>query len=255
MFSCHAQPPTDPMPSRASVGECATPHARTFNPDPPPLLALPSEPGYAPHVYAASQPLQHRREWVTARRTGRVRERRKGVNSCGLTAMVVKRKDTQYGVRRSTNVSYHVCSSRVPPFERLRLEARGLSLNVALQLNGSLHYRITQLVIHQHQPESQELLRRRTRSRPNPAEGLASHSCEAGLSQCHPHIARYHTTTCQQLANSAEGVTPPRRSTPFNGLRSYKPVRFMGVDQQHIMPAFEVVAFLQVGSLWRTSRR
>jgi hypothetical protein len=56
-------------------------------------------------------------------------------------------------------------------------------------------------------------------------------------------------------ANSAEGVTPPRRSTPFNGLRSYKPVRFMGVDQQHIMPAFEVVAFLQVGSLWRTSRR
>ena len=37
--------------------------------------------------------------------------------------------------------------------------------------------------------------------RPNPAEGegLASHSCEAGLWQCHPHIACYHTTTCQQL--------------------------------------------------------
>jgi hypothetical protein len=37
--------------------------------------------------------------------------------------------------------------------------------------------------------------------RPNPAEGegLASHSCEAGLWQCHPHIAGYHTTTCQQL--------------------------------------------------------
>ena len=37
--------------------------------------------------------------------------------------------------------------------------------------------------------------------RPNPAEGegLASHSCEAGLWQCHPHIALYHTTTCQHL--------------------------------------------------------
>jgi hypothetical protein len=39
----------------------------------------------------------------------------------------------------------------------------------------------------------------RTRSCPNPAEGLASHSCEAGLSQGHPHIARYLMTTCQQL--------------------------------------------------------
>jgi hypothetical protein len=34
--------------------------------------------------------------------------------------------------------------------------------------------------------------------RPNPG-WLASHSCAAGLSQGHPHIARYHTTTCQQL--------------------------------------------------------
>jgi hypothetical protein len=39
----------------------------------------------------------------------------------------------------------------------------------------------------------------RTRSCPNPAEGLASYSCEAGLSQGHPHIARYLMTTCQQL--------------------------------------------------------
>ena len=35
--------------------------------------------------------------------------------------------------------------------------------------------------------------------RPNPAEGLASRSCAAGLSQGHPHVARYHATTCQQL--------------------------------------------------------
>jgi hypothetical protein len=191
---------------------------------------LPSEPGYAPHVYAASQPLQHRREWVTARRTGHVRERRKGVNSCGAHGDGGEAQDTQYGVSRSTNVSYHVCSSSVPPFERLRLEARGLSLNVALQLNGSLHYRITQLVIHQHQPESQELLRRRTRSRPNPAEGLASHSCEAGLSQGHPHIARYHTTTCQQLPTPQS--TPRSSSTPFDGLGSHTSRGWM-IQQPH----------------------
>jgi hypothetical protein len=35
---------------------------------------------------------------------------------------------------------------------------------------------------------------------------LASHSCEAGLSQGHPPSARYHTTTCQQLP------TPQRES-------------------------------------------
>jgi hypothetical protein len=38
--------------------------------------------------------------------------------------------------------------------------------------------------------------------RTNPTEGerLVSHGCEAGLSQCHPRIARYHTATCQRLA-------------------------------------------------------
>jgi hypothetical protein len=46
--------------------------------------------------------------------------------------------------------------------------------------------------------------------RPNPAEGewLASHSCEAGLSQCHTHIARYHTTTCQQLPSPQREYVP-----------------------------------------------
>ena len=132
------------------------PHARPLVSALPPTLArstlilhrvglLPREPGYAPHVYAASQLLQHRREWVTARRTGR----------------------------------------------------------------------------HQQQPDSQELLRRRTRSRPNPAEGLASHSCEAGLSQGHPHIAGYHTPTCQQLPTPQS--TPRSSSTPFrrDGLGSH----------------------------------
>jgi hypothetical protein len=49
---------------------------------------------------------------------------------------------------------------------------------------------------------------RRTRSGSNPVEGMASHSNEAGLSQGHPHIAGYHTTTCQQLS------TPQRETLP-----------------------------------------
>jgi hypothetical protein len=50
--------------------------------------------------------------------------------------------------------------------------------------------------------------------RPNPAEGewLASHSCEAALSQGHPHIARCRTTTCQQLPT-------PQRGAPLNPFR------------------------------------
>jgi hypothetical protein len=116
----------------------------------------------------------------------------------------------------------------------------------SLQLDGSHHDRITQLVIHQQQPESQELLPVAALApvRPNPAEGLASHSCEAGLSQCHPHIARYHTTTCQQLANSAEGVTPPRRSTPFDGLGSYTS---LGGWQHHVISRAATAACAEAG--------
>jgi hypothetical protein len=55
--------------------------------------------------------------------------------------------------------------------------------------------------------------------RPHPAEGLASHSCEARLSQGHPHTL---VTIRPAAANSAEGGTPPRRSTPFDGLGSHK---------------------------------
>jgi hypothetical protein len=78
-----------------------------------------------------------------------------------------------------------------------------------LQLDGSQHDRITQLVIHQQQPESQQLLPVAARASTE-RRGLASHSCEAGLSQGHPHIAGYHTATCQQLS------TPQRHSTPLN---------------------------------------
>ena len=48
----------------------------------------------------------------------------------------------------------------------------------SLQLDGSHHDRITQLVIHQQQPESQELLPVPHSLRPNPAEGEG-----AGLTQ------------------------------------------------------------------------
>jgi hypothetical protein len=89
----------------------------------------------------------------------------------------------------------------------------------SLQLYSSQHDRITQLVIHQEQPESQELLSvaALAPSRPNPAEGLASRSCEAGQSQGHPHTTRYHEATCQQLPTlQKDRGTPPRRSTPFD---------------------------------------
>ena len=65
---------------------------------------------------------------------------------------------------------------------------------------------------------------RRTRSRSNPAEGLASHSCEAGLSQGHPHIARYHATTCQQLP------TPQRETLRSTLSTGWVYTRHSGVD-------------------------
>jgi hypothetical protein len=95
----------------------------------------------------------------------------------------------------------------------------------SLQLDGSQDDRITQLVIHQQQPESQELLlvaalalvrtQRRGPGWPH------MHSCEAGLSQRHPTptLARYHTTarTWQQLQlrrrrHSTTQLNPFRRA-------------------------------------------
>jgi hypothetical protein len=143
------------------------------------------------------------------------------VSSCGpLTVMVVKRKTHSTrldGLQTCrTACAVQVCPRRVA-FERLRLGgSEGPLTERSLQLNGSHHDRITELVIHQQQPESQELLRRPARSRPNPAEGLASHSCEAGLSQGHPHIARCHTSSCQ--LNKPHHI---QTQTPFDGLGSH----------------------------------
>jgi hypothetical protein len=105
------------------------------------------------------------------------------------------------------------CPSRRVRTESLMDEPSGHRIERSSQLSGSQHDRITQLVIHQQQPDSHELLPVAALApvRPNPAEGLASHSCEAGLSQGHPHIARYHTTTCQHC-QLRRGTQPLRRA-------------------------------------------
>jgi hypothetical protein len=105
----------------------------------------------------------------------------------------------------------------------LRCEARATTLNADCSWTApSTTTCITELVIDPSAAarvtaKSQQLLptSQVAALRPNPAEGewLASHSCEAGLWQGHPHIARYHTTTSQQLP------TPQRESlhtTPLN---------------------------------------
>jgi hypothetical protein len=85
-------------------------------------------------------------------------------------------------------------------------EARGHHTERSLQLDDSHHDRNN---IARHPSTAARVTGAPpSSSSSNPAERewLASPSCEAGLSQCHPHIARYHTTTCQQLP------TPQRES-------------------------------------------
>ena len=91
----------------------------------------------------------------------------------------------------------------------------------SLQVNGSHHIRITQLVIHQQQPESQELL-------PVAALAPTEPSGGAGITQlCSRTVARSPTRRslpCDHLpaaANSVEDATPQLRSTPFDGLGSH----------------------------------
>jgi hypothetical protein len=117
--------------------------------------------------------------------------------------MVVKRNNA---IMHTANLSYRVCSlcSSV---------SRRVTLDVACSCTTAITS-VSQLVIHQQQPESQLAPpSRRTRSGSNPAEGewLTSHSCGAGLSIAlawHPHIARCHTTTCQQLPAPQREYTP-----------------------------------------------
>ena len=144
----------------------------------------------------------------------------------GSTARVVKRKTRTRMSVHAASICPSACAAFAQVCPVVRTESlmgeRSAATERSLQVYDSHHDRITQLVIHQ-QPESQELLPSPHSLRPNPAEGegLASHSCEAGLWQCHPHIALYHTTTCQQLP-TLQREALQRRSTPFNGLGSHK---------------------------------
>jgi hypothetical protein len=147
----------------------------------------------------------------------------------GSTAMVVKRGNTHCKpvVRRVQPLLKCApsCRVRTPLDGHERAEAHHTERS--LQLNGSHHDRITQLVIHQQQPESHELLAPSAALapvRPNPAEGLASHSCEAGLSQGHPHIDRYHTTTYHQLPT-------PQREAIYHAAQ---PLLTGWVDTRHL---------------------
>ena len=101
--------------------------------------------------------------------------------------------------------------------------ARGHHTERCLQVNGSHHDRITQLVIHHPQSSHSSCSQLPHSLRPNPAEGG-----EAGLTQLGSRtVARSPTHRSLQYdhlpaaANSAEGDTPPRRSTPFDGLGSH----------------------------------
>jgi hypothetical protein len=139
-------------------------------------------------------------------------------------------QDTHENVStRSKYLPYRVCSlcssARHVRAEPQMDEARDHLTERCLQLNDYHHDRITQLGIHQQQPESQELLPvAALLFDPVVREGLASHSCAAGLSQGHPHIAHYHTTTYQQLP-------PPQRETlhhaaqPLDGLGLHTKLR------------------------------
>jgi hypothetical protein len=55
---------------------------------------------------------------------------------------------------------------------------------------------------------------------------LASHSCMSAMSQGHPHIARYHTTTCQQLPTP--GGETLHTAHPFS--TGWGEPRHLGVD-------------------------
>ena len=97
----------------------------------------------------------------------------------GSTALVVKRKTRNNGNTRHTNLSYRVCSLCSVSRRSHRIIGRSSALRHterSLQLYDYHHDRITQLVIHHHQPESQQLL-------PDAALALTEPSGGAGLTQ------------------------------------------------------------------------
>jgi hypothetical protein len=109
--------------------------------------------------------------------------------------------------------SYRV---QTPRMSDERSEARHTERS--LQLDSSQHDRITQLVIHQQQPESQQLL---------PVAALAPARTHRGgwphtavKQDCrkvtHTSLVTGHATTSQQLRTLQREALHPRRLTPFD---------------------------------------
>jgi hypothetical protein len=140
----------------------------------------------------------------------------------GSTAMVVKR------ITRNKGNTRHTCRTACAAFAQVcpvvsrsnPLDGWATTLNVACSWTAP----ITTVSHSSSSVSSNQSHRSCSQSphslRPNPAEGegLASHSCEAGLSQGHPLIARYHTTTCQQLPTPQRESLHHAAQTPFDGL-------------------------------------
>jgi hypothetical protein len=99
------------------------------------------------------------------------------------------------------------------------MRSEGHHTERCLQLNGFQYDHITELVIHQQQPESQQSHSSSSQSphslRPNPVERLASHSCEAGLWQ------DTHTSlvTIRPPASSCQLRRGGHSTTPLNPFR------------------------------------
>ena len=147
-------------------------------------------------------------------------------------AMVVKRK-----TRSEDMPCLNHIVPRVQPLlsvprrvhaDPLRCEARATTLNADCSWTApSTTTCITELVIHQQQPESQQSHSSSSQLPKSPHSDRTQRrgsgwphtcSCEAGLWQGHPHIARYHTTTCQQLPSPQRETLNPG-TTPLNLFR------------------------------------
>jgi hypothetical protein len=153
-----------------------------------------------------------------------LRRREEIVFRVGSTAMLVKRKTPNKGTTHRKPVVQRVQPLlKCVPSCRVRTlwmdGAQGSTLNVACSCTTTRPYHTARHPSAAARVTGAAPCTAHAPVRPNPAGGLASHICAAGLLQGHPHIARYHTITCQQLP------TPQRESHhaahPFDGLGSH----------------------------------
>ena len=168
--------------------------------------------------------------------------------------MVVKRKTHSTrldGLQTCrTACAVQVCPRRVA-FERLRLGgSEGPLTERSLQLNGSHHDRITELVIHQQQPESQDRAppcRRSLWFDRTQRRGWPHTAVKQAMSQCHSHSARYHTTTCQQLPTpQRESLHHAAQPAPFDGLGSHTSLEGLMIHQPNAFRESQLPRVLKV---------